>query len=164
MSQPVIQRSQSLLGVEFLWFKQLFHKFFIEHGCDDVIHNCKDREPRLFASQTQHLANSFHSWTLTAVRAHRTLTCENQVHSHKRKSKEDHFIILTFFSMPYQSQQAACSCWLSPEVELCLSCRQQTLFSNGNNTGLVALFLQQWLAPFPFKIILFTGYSGMYYL
>lgn len=45
-----------------------------------------------------------------------------------------------------------------------LSCRQQTLFSTGNKAEFVVLFLQQGLALSSFKIILFTGYAGKYYL
>lgn len=61
VSQPVVHGAQSFLGVEVLWFEQLFHKLFIEHGCDDVIHHCKDKESLVFAAETARSSDSFHT-------------------------------------------------------------------------------------------------------
>lgn len=51
MSQPVVHGAQRFLGIQILGFEQLLHEFFVEHGGDDVVHNCKDKEALWFAPQ-----------------------------------------------------------------------------------------------------------------
>lgn len=51
MGQPVVHGAQSFLGIQILGFEQLLHEFFVEHGGDDVVHNCKDKEALWFAPE-----------------------------------------------------------------------------------------------------------------
>lgn len=43
VSQAVVDGPQGLFGVELLGFEQFFHELLIEHGWNDVIHNCRDK-------------------------------------------------------------------------------------------------------------------------
>lgn len=54
VSQPVVHSAQGFLGIEILGFEQLLHEIFLEHGRDDVVHNCKDKEALWFAPE-QHV-------------------------------------------------------------------------------------------------------------
>lgn len=61
VSQPVVHGAQCFLGIQILGFEQLLHEFFVEHGADDVVHNCKDKEALWFAPEQR-------SWSIPAAR------------------------------------------------------------------------------------------------
>lgn len=43
VGQPVEHSTQCLLGVKLLWLEKLFQELFVEHGGDNVIHDCPEK-------------------------------------------------------------------------------------------------------------------------
>lgn len=53
MGEPVEHSAQCLLRVKLLRLEKLFQELFVEHGGDNVIHNCPEkREKRVVWSQS----------------------------------------------------------------------------------------------------------------
>lgn len=48
MGEPVEHSAQCLLGVKVLWLEKLFQELFVEHGGDNVIHNCPENKEKRF--------------------------------------------------------------------------------------------------------------------